>query len=146
MWHTRSPLGHAFQPCLPFKTTLQISGRLPRLITCSSFSALLTSANLSSSYNPVYFFFSGQEKRSLRQSEVSLGQVKGNLPHIAGYKPMELISPKKVVLAGNVNELKNLSAKFMNESHKWLLRKPGLCLSFTIEIRELLQALPREIS
>lgn len=34
----------------------------------------------------------------------------------------------------------------MNESHKWLLRKPGLCLSFTIEIRELLQALPREIS
>lgn len=47
------------------------------------------------------------------------------------------------MLAGNVNELKNLLAKFMNESHKWLLRKPELCLIFTAEDRELLQAFPQ---
>ena len=50
------------------------------------------------------------------------------------------------MLAGNVNEFKNLLAKFMNESHKWLLRKPELCLIFTTEDRELLQALPQEVS
>lgn len=50
------------------------------------------------------------------------------------------------MLAGKVNELKNLLAKFMNESHKWLLRKPGLCLIFTVEVRELLQAFLQEVS
>lgn len=30
---------------------------------------------------------------------------------------------------------KNLLVKFMNESHKWLLRKPGLCLIFTVAVR-----------
>lgn len=43
------------------------------IITPSSFSALLTSANLPSSYNLVYFLFLEQGAHSLKQSEVSFG-------------------------------------------------------------------------
>ena len=42
-------------------------------------------------------------------------------------------------LAGSVKEFKNILARFMKKSHKWLLRIPGLWPAFTTEIPQLPQ-------